>query len=177
MDSALTQAGKGHLFRADPMKFDWKALGLAPLAAPLLFSLAELPDLSSQHRVFGFLFVFVVGCFVSYGTTVFLFGPALFLLSRFARLRFYNVCLLGTLLGCFIFFPVTWMMYRSSGPDSGPPVGTYLEFIGRGWADVTTWCFPLGGLVTALTYCLLATWLFRANFAPPKLPVAKASAS
>src|ERR1041385_3695462 len=177
MDSALTRAGKGHLSRADNMKFDWKALGLAPLAAPLLFSLAELPDLSSEKRVFGFLFVFVVGCFLSYGTTAVLFGPALFVLSRFARLRFYNVCLLGTLLGFFIFFPVTWMMYCSSGPDSGPPVGTYWEFIGRSWPDVLTWCFPLGGLVTALTYCLLTTWIFRENFARPKLPVAKASAS
>src|SRR5436309_14434155 len=104
MDSALTHAGKGHLFRADNMKFDSKALGLAPLAAPLLFSLAELPNLSSEKRLFAFLFVFVLGCFLSYGTSAVLFGPALFLLSRFTRLRFYNVCLLGTSLGFLIFF-------------------------------------------------------------------------
>ena len=136
------------------MKLSWKALALAPLAAPLIFGL--LACLGMKNPLGAFLFFFLLGSPFCYGATIFMFLPALFCLSMFTKLRFYKVFLLGTFLGAAVFFPVAWVMYKSSGPDSGPPEGTYFAFLSRSWGDFVTWFFPIGGLITATAYWLLA---------------------
>src|SRR5262245_58333031 len=133
------------------MKFNWKALILAPLAALFLFSLAVASDLANQ-RFAGFLFFFILGSVLSYGATTLLLIPGLFCLSKMTSLRSYKVCFLGLALGMAVFFPVTFACYLSSGPDSGPPQGTYWAFIASSWSETFTWLFPLGGLITATAY-------------------------
>jgi len=137
------------------MKFSWKAILVAPLAAPFLFSLAVATDLATQ-RVAGFLFFLILGSILSYGTTTLLFVPSLFCFSKLTQLSAYKVCLLGLGLGMAIFFPVTFACYLSSGPDSGPPQGAFWRFISQSWSETFTWLFPLGGLITATAYWLLA---------------------
>jgi hypothetical protein len=139
----------------------WRGAGLAPLVAPLIFSIAISGSPPHQNWLSGFLFFFILGSAFSYGMVASMFMPALFVLSRYVTLRFSNVCALGTGLGAFLFLPVAWVMYKSSGPDSGPPEGTYFEFLSRSWGDFTTWFFPIAGLVTAFAYCLIAFGLFR----------------
>lgn len=129
--------------------------------APFISSLAMLSTFSAKNWVWGFGFYFLIGSLLAYATTILLFIPTLLCLSSFTVLRPYKICLLGTFLGAVMYLPVTWMMYQSSGPDSGPPEGSYFGFLARSLGDPITWWFPIAGLITAITYCVLATRLFR----------------
>jgi hypothetical protein len=89
---------------------------------------------------------------------MFLFLPALFLLSVWRPLTTLNVCLLGLVLGAAVYVPVTLMFWAGSGPDSGPPTENFLVFFVRWVADPLTAVFPLAGLMTAGLYWWLGTW-------------------
>jgi hypothetical protein len=56
-----------------------------------------------------FLLLLAPACIASYGTTVFLFLPCLFLLSLWQPMTRFKVCLLGLVLGAAVFVPLTWM--------------------------------------------------------------------
>jgi hypothetical protein len=152
-----TTGPEGHRYTSRAMKFSWKALVLAPSVVPLLFALAFISS-ESKSPILAFLFIFVLGCVLSYGTTIFLLLPSLYLLSKLVVLRWYLVCALGAVLGAVLFFPVAWLSFRSSGPDSGSPEGTFIEFLSRSSGDAFTWLFPVGGLITAMAY-----WVFVRN--------------
>jgi hypothetical protein len=140
------------------MRFSWTGLILAPLLVPVMFSAAFVSLSQADQPVLGFLVVLVPGCIVSYGITIFLFLPCLFLLSMRRPMTSFKVCLLGLVLGAAVFAPVTWMEWRSSGPDSGPPIESFLAFFVRWAADPLTAIFPLAGLITAGLYWWLGTW-------------------
>lgn len=139
------------------MRFSWTGLILAPLVVPAI-SAALLSPFLGQQPLFGFLFLFVPGCIVSYGATLILFLPCLFLLSLWRPLTASNVCLLGLVLGVAVFVPLTWMEWKSSGPDSGPPTESFFPFFIRWAADPMTVLYPLAGVITAGLYWLLGTW-------------------
>ena len=138
------------------MRFSWTGLILAPLLVPVLFS-AALLSFEGDRPLLMFLILLVPSCIVSYGTTIFLFLPCLFLLSLWRPLTAFRVCLLGLLLGAAVFVPLTWMDWKSSGPDSGPPTESFLAFFVRWAADPFTTIYPLAGLTTAGAYWWLAT--------------------
>jgi hypothetical protein len=73
----------------------------------------------------------VPSCIVSYGATIFLFLPALYLLSAWRPMTGLTVCLPGLVLGTAVFVPLTLMEWKSSGPDSGPPTENFLAFFVR----------------------------------------------
>src|SRR5262245_44315731 len=133
------------------MRFSWKAFIVAPLVFPLFFSVALFTP-ESKSPVLGFFVFFALCAIPSYAITAFLFLPALYVVSRFAALRSYVVGLLGAVLGMLVFFLFAWVAYQSGGPDSGPPVGTFLQFLSRSWGDAFTWSFPVAGLITAMLY-------------------------
>jgi len=139
------------------MKFSWKALFLAPLVVPFVFSAAfAILSGMGKNLILGFLACFVVGSVFSYGATLFLFLPSLFLLSRFTPLTARLTCVLGALLGGLVLLPVDWFMWTSSGIDSGPPQGSFgADFLRQGF-DPIDWAFLVGGLVTAALYWFLA---------------------
>jgi hypothetical protein len=95
----------------------------------------------------------ITSCIISYGTTIFLFLPALFLLSLWRPLTALNVCLLGLVLGAAAFVPVTLMEWKSSGPDSGPPTESFLAFLGRWSAGSATMISKLLGRVEIPADC------------------------
>ena len=138
------------------MRFSWTGLILAPLLVPIIFSAVVL-SLQEGNVVLGFLILMVPTCIISYGTTVFLFLPALYLLSLWRPLTGLRVCLLGLMLGMLVFLPLTWMDWKSSGTDSGPPTESFLAFFLRWSADPFTAIFPLAGLMTSGLYWWLAT--------------------
>ena len=138
------------------MRFSWTGLILAPLLLPLVFA-ALLSSLQGDWPVLGFFILLVPGCIVSYGTTIFLFLPCLFLLSLWRPLTGFKVCLVGLLLGAAVFIPLTWMEWASSGPDSGPPTESFFRFFVRWAADPLTAIYPLAGLITAGLYWWLGT--------------------
>ena len=55
-----------------------------------------------------------------------------------------------------VFVPVTMLEWKSSGPDSGPPVESFLSFFLRWAADPLTTVYPVAGLMTAGFYWWLA---------------------
>ena len=142
------------------MRFSWTGLIVAPLLVPVIFSVAMsslLGGSNESNPILIFLVLLVPGCVVSYGATVFLFLPCLFLLSLSRQMTGFKVCLLGLVLGAGVFVPLTWIEWHSSGPDSGPPVENFLVFLLRWAADPTTAMFPLAGLITAGFYWWLGT--------------------
>ena len=145
------------------MRFSWTGLILAPLLTPVMFSAA----LSSQDDwpLPAFLIVLVAGCFVSYGTTIFLFLPCLFLLLSWRPLTTFKVCLLGLVLGMAVYVPLILMVWKGSGPDSGPPTESFLTFFVRWVTHPSAALFPLAGLITAGLYWWLGTWRLRRSIA------------
>jgi len=139
------------------MRFSWAGLILAPLLAPLLFVAAVLGPPQDRSWPLAFLVFMVPGCIVSYGATVFLFLPSLYLLSGRWKPTGLRACLLGLVLGAAVAVPLTWMAWKSSGPDSGPPVEGFLTFALRWAADPMMAIFPAAGLVTAGLYWWLGT--------------------
>jgi hypothetical protein len=67
------------------MRFSWTGLIVAPLVVPVMFSMIGAAMLSSPREggnpVLGFLVLLIAGCVVSYGATIFLLLPWLFLFS------------------------------------------------------------------------------------------------
>ena len=138
------------------MRFSWTGLILAPLLVPTIFSAAMI-SLQEGNRALGFLILMVPSCIISYCTTIFLFLPSLYLLSFWRPMTGLKVCLLGLVLGALVFVPLTWMDWKSSGTNSGPPTESFLAFFLRWTADPFTAIFPLAGLVTSGLYWWLAT--------------------
>jgi hypothetical protein len=138
------------------MRFSWTGLILAPLPVPLMLSMIAAPMMGAPKEagalLLAFLILVIPGCVVSYSTTIFLFLPCLFLLSLWRPLTAFRTCLLGLLLGALVFVPLTWLEWKSSGPDSGPPTESFLVFFARWTADPITALFPLAGLITAGLY-------------------------
>ena len=139
------------------MKFSWSAFILAPLAVPALYSAVLTSSTVSKSPFLGFLFIFALGSVFSYCTTLFLFLPSLYLLSRFAALTRTLACASGTLIGVVAFIPVAWVSYRSSGANSGPPKGAFADSFWRDLSEPITLVFPVAGLVTAALYWLVLT--------------------
>ena len=140
------------------MRFSWTGLMLAPLAAPAMFSAVLVGLMQGDRPLLLFLVLLVASCIISYGTTIFLFLPCLFVLSLWRPMTGVKVCLLGLLLGAAVFVPMTWMDWKSSGVDSGPPTESFPAFFVRWAADPLTAIYPLAGLMTAGLYWGLGTW-------------------
>ena len=143
------------------MRFSWTGLLLAPLLVPLLMSAATFSLFGGNNPTMLFLLLLVAGGVVSYGTTIFLFLPSLLILSRIRPLTGFRVCLLGLALGMLAFVLVTWMEWKSSGPDSGPPTESFFAFLPRWAADPLTAIYPIAGFVTAGLYWWLGTRTWR----------------
>jgi hypothetical protein len=99
----------------------------------------------------------IPGCIVSYGTMIFLFLPCLWLLAAWRPMTGLKVCLLGLALGAAVLVPLTWLAWKGSGVDSGPPTESFLHFFVRWVADPFQAIFPLAGLITAGLYWWLGT--------------------
>ena len=142
------------------MRFSWTGVILAPLLVPVLFTVT-LWALQDGWSVPMFLFLAVPACIVSYGTTIFLFLPCLYLLSLQRPLTGLKVCLLGLALGAAVIVPLTLMLWKGSGPDSGPPEESFFTFFVRWVDDPLMAVFPVAGLITAGFYWWLGTWRQR----------------
>jgi hypothetical protein len=135
------------------MHFSWTGFILAPLPVPLIASAMTAPLLNGEGPVvLPFLILLIPACAISYGTTVFLFLPALFVLSFVRRVTGWTVCMLGLVLGTAVIVPVTLLAWKASGPDSGPPAESFLTFFARWAIDPFMLFFPVAGLVTAGLY-------------------------
>ena len=140
------------------MRFSWTGLIVAPLLVPFIASLVMSPLLTGEGPVvLPFLILLIPACLISYATTIFLFLPALFLLSLWRPLTGLIAGAVGFVLGAAVVVPVTLLAWKSSGPDSGPPTEPFWEFFPRWAADPLMLVFPVAGLLTAGLYWWLGT--------------------
>jgi hypothetical protein len=143
------------------MQFSWTGIVIAPLLVPLVFSTAMAGSFGGQDVLVPFLVLLIPGVIISYGSTIGLLLPSLFVLSSCRRMTTFTVCLLGAVLGFTVFIAITLVAWASSGPDSGPPTETLGEFLSHWMADPTTAIFPVAGLLTAGLYWRLGAWRQR----------------
>jgi hypothetical protein len=136
------------------MPFSWRAALLAPLLVPFLIA-AFMALAMGRNELLGFLAIFVVAGMLSYGATVLLLIPCLFVASRFTRPTVWLAALLGMALGLLMYFPISWPMYLATGVDSGPPPDSYVHYLCH---DILTgsWPFLAAGTMTAVLYWFLA---------------------
>src|SRR6202035_3389610 len=119
---AATPAILSRLCGMKAMRFSWTSLILAPLLVPVIFS-ATMIFFVRGDPLMAFLIMLVLGCILSYATTIFLFLPCLFLLSLEQQMTGFKVCLLGLVI--VVFVSLTLIAWGSSGPDSGPPIENF----------------------------------------------------
>lgn len=139
------------------MRFSWTGLILAPLLVPLVFSAGLTGRFDDVDAASFFVLMLAGSCAVSYGVTIFLFMPGLFLLSMRRAVNWAWVCLLGFVLGGLAFIALSAMAWWGSGPNSGPPIESFGVFFRRWLEDPFGAIFPLAGVVTAGLYW----WLGR----------------
>lgn len=148
------------------MNLSWKALFLAPLPIPFIFGALFAISFPGKNPLASFLLFCAIGSVLSYGITIFLFVPCLFVLSRFTTLTASLSCLLGTALGVLVYAPVIWTSYRGSGDDSGPPQTTFGEYLRHHGFEWDFWAFLVAGLVTAMLYWSLTNQPSRRDKQP-----------
>jgi hypothetical protein len=109
------------------MRFSWTGLMLAPLLVPLMFSAVFV---STSSPVLSFLILMISSCIISYGTTMFLFLPAVFLLSLWRPLTALNVCLLGLVLGAAVVgLPSSWQKQIRSNRSSVQAIYGFVQWL------------------------------------------------
>lgn len=133
------------------MRFSWTGLILAPLLVPAIFSTTMVMLVVSEGSLTAFLTMLVVSCVVSYGTTIFVFLPCLFLLSSEREMSGLKVCLLGSMLGTLAPVSLALISWGSIDPDAGFQINFFVFFL-RFAAGPVTPLFPLAGLITAGLY-------------------------
>jgi hypothetical protein len=139
--------------------FSWKGLLLAPLPVPLIACAEMAPVLRSDEAPFivMFLLLMVPACVISYGATLLLFLPALFLLSLPMLVTRWMACIVGFVIGAAVFLPVAKLAWATGGPNSGPMEEDFWHFF-AGWLTEPFMLFyPIGGLVTAGLYWWFGT--------------------
>lgn len=103
-----------------------------------------------------FLIGFAVTLVAAAPSALFTFVPALWVLGRVTRPTWWKVWLLGAICGLASYLPFSYVSYQSSGADSGPPEGTYLEYLIRSGLDPFIFLMAGAGLLTAAAYHLLS---------------------
>jgi hypothetical protein len=132
------------------MRFSWTGLILAPLLAPVIFSTTMVTLVASGDTLMGFVIMLVAGCALSYGATIFLFLPCLFVLSLDRQMTGFRVCLLGLVLGALAFVLLTFVAWANIDPATAPPID-FLVFLRWAVGPITA-LFPLAGLIMAGLY-------------------------
>jgi hypothetical protein len=148
------------------MPFSWRALVLAPLAAPFVFAALLAFGSPGRNRLAGLVILTLIGGIVSYPVTIFMLLPCMFLLSRLTRLTAPLMAALGAVLAFAAYWPEEYVSWNSSGVDSGPPSDTYMHHMRHVIASGEMAWFLGAGVLTALLFWWLAGGARRPE-APP----------
>jgi hypothetical protein len=138
------------------MRFSWRGLLIAPAVVPAIAAFGAAILLGGGSVVL-FLLSFVIASIVSYSVTIFVFLPCLYALSHIRPMTGITTSTLGLALGMAAYIPWTWIEWKSSGQDSGPPEESYLAFLLRWDFDPFTLVFLPAGLITAAVYWKIAS--------------------
>jgi hypothetical protein len=136
---------------------------VAPLAVPAIFfvtfTLYFFRSVGLMRTLAGALFLTASLSVVTYGVTIFIGVPILFLASRVVRLNALVVLLAGALAALIAYLPLTWLEYQTTGNNSGPPDSiTPLQFLhwALDGAAVFILAFIIVGLMTSAAFYFLS---------------------
>ena len=146
--------------------FSLKALLLAPLPVSVLCGAVMSVGTGANNLILGFVLLFGLSLVVT-GSGTFALAVVLWLLGRLGWSGRAVAAVSGVVLAGFAYLVVAWVMWKSSGPDSGPPEKPFLADLLRVEDLWLAAIFLLAGLVTALVYDALTQRFTRA-----KAPVA-----
>ena len=139
------------------MRFSWHALVWAPMFTPLVVAaLFSVGVNSVKAGVTAFVVLLVFGYGVSFASTAGLLLPALCVLSRFTRLAVWKSGLAGLLLSVIPYLAIAFLMWSSSGADSGPPDTPFRDFLLNDWNNFILWSCLAAGVITGVAFMLLA---------------------
>lgn len=128
---------------------------MAPWPVPLGTSAILVMGSPGRDPSFGFLLFSGLGAVIGYLGTAALVVTLHFVARARPVTRLVSA-VTGTLLAALGYLPFIWMNWKSSGPDSGPPIVGFFSYFLRNWNDPFLVVFLTGGLITALLYDLLA---------------------
>lgn len=138
------------------------ALLLAPLILPLIFSGVFAVDAvwsGMQPMValsLGLPLLLTTALF-SYGATLMIGLPLLFLAAHWFRLNAWRVLGAGALSGVLANLPLTWIFYQGSGENSGTPEPiSVFQFLQWALLSETTLLCLFAGAVTASAFYVLS---------------------
>jgi hypothetical protein len=135
--------------------FSLPAFLLAPWLAPVLCSVLLMLNMGSKRPVAFFLITLGVGLVVSYlGTAVLI--VCLWCIASVRAVTKIITALTGTVVATMGYVPFIFVNWHASGPDSGPPVGSFASYLLRSLHEPFLYISAGAGLVTALLYDFLA---------------------
>jgi hypothetical protein len=147
-----------------PVPFSGSALLLAPLVIPVPAGVLFVEG--SIHPVAAFGLGALVGYIFTLAVVGGLLLPALWLVSWMARITRWLAPVIGGLLGALLFLAWDYTSWCGSGVDSGPPPGTYAQWVAKNWFTPEPLIVISFGVVTAAAYHFLATRKPRPSSAP-----------
>jgi hypothetical protein len=139
------------------------------LLVPIVACTLMTPQLKADEAPFvlTFLVLLIPACVISYGAMLFLFLPALFLLSLLRPVTGSTACVLGFVLGAAVFVPVARLAWATGGPGSGHMAEDFRDFFMSWLAEPFMFFYPGGGLVTAALYWWFGTRRLRSSAITP----------
>ncbi len=153
------------------------AVLVAPLVLPVIctgiFTVYLLRGMGLWTALPAILIAAVVLFGSSYGATIVIGAPVVFLASRWMRVNALVVLGAGALAGAIAYLPLAWFMYQTSGNNSGPPDPiTPLQFLHWAFADgaaLFSVCIFVG-LITATIFYFLSGLRTKHDKAIPAKP-------
>jgi len=139
------------------MRFSWHALVWAPMFTPLVVAALFTVGVNGvKAGATAFVVLLVFGYGVSFASTAGLLLPVLCVLSRFTRLTVWKSGLIGLLLAVIPYLAISFLMWSSSGTDSGPPDTPFRDFLLNDWDNFILWICLAAGAITGVAFMLLA---------------------
>lgn len=137
------------------LPFSLTAFMLAPWPAPLIASALLAFGMGGSGSAIFFLLTLGVGLVISYLGTAALI-VCLWFIGHVRSATKTISALAGIALALLGYVPFIFVVWRSSGPDSGPPEDSFFAHLLRSFSDPFLFIFTGAGLATALLYDFLA---------------------
>jgi 4-amino-4-deoxy-L-arabinose transferase-like glycosyltransferase len=155
MDFPAGSARDHRVERPFRLPFSFPAFLLAPWPVPLFCSAEMVIENPGRQPVMFFFICLGVSLVISYLGTATLV-VALHFVAQARPVTKTASALTGLALAAAGYLPFAFMNWKSSGPDSGPPLENFGAYLLHNWNDPILGIFLAGGLVAALLYDTLA---------------------
>ncbi len=137
------------------LPFSLRAFLVAPWPVPVACSLLLSSGTPGRFSLLFFFLILAVALVISYLGTAALVVTLHFVAQARPVTRTVSA-MTGLILAGIAYLPFDYLSWSSSGPDSGPPIESFLSCLRRDLADPFFGIFLAAGVVAALVYDTLA---------------------